>query len=49
MRGQRPPGWTAAQREARRLMAARLFRSGELTQAEIVDSRAEQRDTGPPN
>ncbi len=36
MRGQRPSDWTAAQREARRLMAARLFRSGELSQAEIA-------------
>ncbi|HEY9426655.1 MAG TPA: helix-turn-helix domain-containing protein, partial [Gemmatimonadaceae bacterium] len=36
MQVQRPSGWTAAQREARRLMAARLFRSDQLTQAEIA-------------
>jgi len=30
------PGWTAAQREARRLMAARLFRASESGQAEIA-------------
>lgn len=36
MQGQPPPGWTAARREARRLLAARLFRAGELTPAEIA-------------
>jgi len=36
MDNQRPPGWRAAQREARRLMAARLFHAGELDQAEIA-------------
>jgi putative transposase len=36
MQVQRPSGWTAAQREARRLVAARLFRSGELSQAEVA-------------
>jgi len=36
MRVQRPAGWTAAQREARCLVAARLFRSGQLTQAQIA-------------
>lgn len=36
MQARHAPGWTAAQREARRLLAARLFRAGELTQAEIA-------------
>ncbi|HEX5438665.1 MAG TPA: helix-turn-helix domain-containing protein [Gemmatimonadaceae bacterium] len=36
MHEQRPPGWRAAQREARRLMAARLFHAGELAHAAIA-------------
>lgn len=36
MAGQRPAGWTVARHEERRLQAARLFRAGELGQAEIA-------------
>ncbi len=36
MHQQRWPRWTAARREERRLTAARLFRTGELTPAEIA-------------
>jgi hypothetical protein len=34
--GPRASGWMAAQREARRLVAARLFRATEVGQAEIA-------------
>lgn len=36
MSKQRPVGWPAARREERRLMAARWFRAGKLTPAEIA-------------
>lgn len=36
MQREQRPGWTAAQREARRLVAARLFRTGTVAQADIA-------------